>query len=411
MMSGSFFGRVMTASGGAMKPRRRLITAGTVALIAGLASVLPASAGQARTVKPAAAPVSCQLSWTKATGNSAYPDTSATYWTVRFPVVSGGYLSVDGTFPHARYMSFNSYQGAAAYDVVEDDILVPNDGAPNPFQGGNPRNNTVTYDMTVAFGPVQSPRAQNTLYSGPAEKPSNEVIYRVYVPDDGQDDTGGVGTPTVTFNAPAGTKLPPQCTDSRPAAAVSSPHAVRAATATNPPTWTKATGNDSYGNLDNAYLSTSISTSLGQVLVIHAEAPTFPATYQGETTFQGGTQLRYWSMCENNPTTTGVIGCSPDYLSNVSGGYYTIVISKTQPTNTGPACGDAWVPWGAVKTGTLLLRNMLPNASFTQAIQNAQPGQLQQDMGAYYPTSAYVATVKDFEALGCPPNLSGLQFG
>ena len=46
-----------------------------------------------------------------------------------------------------------------------------------------------------------------------------------------------------------------------------------------------------------------------------------------------------------------------------------------------------------------------------QAIQNAQNGQLQQDMGGYYPSSAYVSTVKKFESLGCPPDLSGLHFG
>src|SRR5215469_15641244 len=89
------------------------------ALAAGVSSMLPAAASAAGPVAAtgpvAAGPVSCQLSWTKATGNSAYPDTSATYWTVKFPVVTGGYLSVAGTFPHARYMSFNSYQGRAAY--------------------------------------------------------------------------------------------------------------------------------------------------------------------------------------------------------------------------------------------------------------------------------------------------------
>ncbi len=398
-----------------MKLRRRVAAVGIVALTAGLAAVLPASAGQAGTTRTAQAPVSCPLSWTQATGNTAYPDTSATYWTVRFPVVKGGYLSLAGTFPHARYMSFNSYQGAAAYDVVEDDILVPDGGALNPFQGGNPRNGTVTYHMTVEFKALPTQRAANTLYTGAATKPptTQSVIYRVYVPDTGQDDTGGVGTPAVTFNAPAGTTLPPECTDNARsgAATTSASHAIRPAAATNPLTWTKATGNNSYGNLDNAYLSTSISQTFGQVLVIHAEAPTFPATFEGEPTFEGGTQLRYWSMCENNPKTTGVISCSPDYLTNLSGGYYTIVISKTRPTNTGAACDDTWLPWGAVQTGTLLLRNMLPDASFAQAIQNVQPGQAMQDMGAYYPSSAYVATLSQFESLGCPPNLSGLSFG
>jgi hypothetical protein len=403
-----------------MKLRPGTLTAGLSAAAVGLALLLPAGMAGTAAAQAAGGPVSCQLSWTKATGNRAYPDTSATYWTVKFPVVAGGYLTVAGTFPHARYMSFNSYQGAAAYDVVEDDILVPDNGAPNPFQGGNPRNGTVTYHMTVAFADIQTPRAQNTLYTGPATSPDNEVIYRVYVPDEGQDDTGGVGTPGVTFNAPAGTKLPPQCTKSTHATALTGTAltgtaltgtAHPAATATNPPTWVKATGNSSYGNLDNAYLSTSISLSFGQVLVIHAQAPTFAATYNGEPVFPSGFQVRYWSMCENNPSTTGVISCSPDYLTNLSGGYYTIVVSRTQPTNTGAACGDTWLPWGSVRTGTLLLRNMLPDASFAQAIQNAQNGQLQQDMGGYYPSSAYVSTVKKFEGLGCPPDLSGLHFG
>jgi len=331
---------------------------------------------------------------------------------MKFPVVSGGDLAVTGTFPHARYMSFNSYQGAMAYNAVEDDVLTPNGGAPNPFLGGNPRNGTVTYDMTVAFAATPAQPAGNTLYTGPATPPSNEIIYRVYVPDQGQDDTGGVGLPAVTFNAPAGTPLPPECSGSAPRSRTAAAHRLPAATAaTNPPTWTKSVTNDSYGNLDNAYLSASISTSFGQVLVIHAQAPTFPATFQGEPVFQGGTQLRYWSVCENNPSTTGVIGCAPDYLSNASGGYYTIVVSKTRPTNTGPSCGDVWIPWGKVQTGLLLLRNMLPGGTFAQSIQQAENGQLRKNMGPFYPSSAYVSTVSAFEKLGCPPDLSGLHFG
>jgi hypothetical protein len=66
-----------------MKAQRRITTVGVVTLIAGLTSALSATAGQAGTARTAAGPVSCQLSWTMATGNSAYPDTSATYWSVK----------------------------------------------------------------------------------------------------------------------------------------------------------------------------------------------------------------------------------------------------------------------------------------------------------------------------------------
>ena len=379
------------------------------AATASLALLIPVGVGHAGQAHAAAAPVSCTLSWTQATGNTAYPDTSATYWTVRFPVVTGGHLTIAGTFPHARYMSFNSYQGASAYDVVEDDLLVPDNSELNPFQNGNPRNGTVTYHMTAAFKKKPASPASNTLYTGASSTSGNSVIYRVYVPDQGQDDTGGVGVPAVTFYAPAGTQLPPECTGNTRTAAVTGPAGPAAAAATNPPTWIKATGNDSYGNLDNAYLSASINPKYGQVLVIHAEAPTFPATYQGETTFDGDTQLRYWSMCENNPATTGVIDCSPDYLTTVpSSNYYTFVVSKTQPTNATAACDVTWLPWGSVQTGLLILRNMLPASSFTQSIQDAQPGQLQPDMGSYFPSAGYVKTIAGFEQLGCPPNLSGL---
>jgi hypothetical protein len=384
----------------------------TVAVAAvGLAVLLPATGAHASGIRAASAPVSCSLGWTQATGNTAYPDTSATYWTVRFPVVTGGHLAIAGTFPHARYMSFNSYQGPAAYDVVEDDLLVPNGGAPNPFQNGNPRNGTVTYDMTVAFKVKPASPATNTLYTGASSTKGNSVIYRVYVPDEGQDDTGGVGLPAVTFYAPAGTQLPPECTNRHAAASVAPAglHAATVATPTSPPTWTKATGNDGYGNLDNAYLSASISPKFGQVLVIHAEAPTFAMTYQGQPAFDGNTQVRYWSMCQNNPATTGVIDCSPDYLTTLpSDYYYTFVVSKTQPTNATAACDVTWLPWGSVQTGLLILRNMLPATSFTESVQDAQPGQIQQDMGNYYPSSEYLKTVSDFEKLGCPPDLGSL---
>jgi len=388
-----------------------------VVLAVAAAPLLCTTAARGATVRASAdGPVSCQLSWTEFTANTNYPDTSATYWSVNFPIVRGGYLTVAGTFPHARYMSFNSYQGSVAYDDVEDDILVPDGGALNPFQPGNPRNGTVTYTVTVAFAPLQNPRATNTLYTGPATPPSNEVIYRVYVPDEGTDATGGVGLPRVRFNAPAGTATPPGCTSSDASARVSLRPAASVrrttATATNPPTWSVGSeANQDYGNLDNAYITAVINLEFGQVLVIHAQAPTFPATYKGQPTFEGGTQLRYWSMCQNNLQTTGVISCTPDYLTSLSGGDYTIVVSQTKPTNAGASCEDTWLAWGSVTNGALILRNMLPAPSFSEAIQDVTPGQKKQDMGAYYPTSAYLATMSDFENLGCPPDLSGLPFG
>jgi len=60
-----------------------------------------------------------------------------------------------------------------------------------------------------------------------------------------------------------------------------------------------------------------------------------------------------------------------------------------------------WLPAGALPSTLLILRNMLPDPSFAQAIQNTEPGTEEQTMGSYYPRGKYYATTADYERLGC----------
>ena len=58
------------------------------------------------------------------------------------------------------------------------------------------------------------------------------------------------------------------------------------------------------------------------------------------------------------------------------------------------ACG------GREPEAVAIMRNMLPDPSFTNAIQLAGYGTEAQDMGAYYPAGQYT-TKSSFEATGC----------
>ena len=77
------------------------------------------------------------------------------------------------------------------------------------------------------------------------------------------------------------------------------------------------------------------------------------------------------------------------------------MVAKNKPVNAVPECGVAWLPWGPSPKGIAIMRNMLPAASFTHAVQNAQRGSERQTLGAYYPVGSYGSKAA-FESRGCP---------
>lgn len=355
------------------------------------------------------------------TENVADPDLDATYWTRQTVPVPGERLAIRGEYPAARYFSFHVYDSAGAVlDSIYDAEIVPDPGSSNPYRSKPRSGSGDSYTVYVDFTPKPSQPAPDTIYIGDTPQgtptPTSQLIYRVYVPQSPTEPAGNVPLPQITLETTAGTtiekygacgpasiegfsQLNEEIADTNwPSDAPTPP--IKGAT--DPPTWSRVTSKESIlANQQNAYLSTTISRQYTQLVVIHAKAPTFPNTRAGVPP-HAKRQLRYWSFC-NYSETTRVVSCAPDFNAAIVHGYYTYVISDPdlRPATATGANGVTWLPWGGAFSSDLLLyRQMLPRASFANAIQDvSETSSPETVMGAYFPSIAYCTTAV-FEAGG-----------
>jgi hypothetical protein len=409
-------------------------------MLAGVGFAVPASAQVEQ---------SCVMALTRfdpATTNVAYPDDSAMYFVGGYQAAPGARIRIDGRFPYARYMSFMVYdQAQRPLDGLADVALAPDPGSANPFAAGADRTSEARdYTAFIDFGPLPEQRAPNTMYTGTgqggAPNVNGSIILRIYIPDAERDITGGVGLPKVVLepaDAPPDSDPPPCHGDEKPPvggvneafAELGTPADPPATGGQNPPTWRKfvnmasAVAENAFGehelgplnldelggsggflsNLDNAYVSASISRGFGPVLVTRLRAPTFPDTRPATATMPEG-QLRYWSLCQNDPSTQRFIGCVNDDRAVVGAdGVATFVVSTpaARPANANVECGVNWLPWGPNPRGVLIYRHMLPAGNFSQSIQRAEPDREAATMGDYFPVSEYLPDPAAFEARGC----------
>jgi hypothetical protein len=410
---------------------RRVVLAGTLAL-ALLGPALAHAEGVDQT---------CELTATRFdadTTNILFPDSSAQYWTARYVSVPGTRIRIDGIYPYARYTSWNVYDPLLRPFTHKADVdIAPDPGSANPFLPGADRTTPVAqrhYTLFLTFDPADRPGA-NTIYVDPAQNPRGVFTLRVYVPDKGRDNTGGVGLPQVTWEPTSSTASPTVASPCRDLAkptvsTVTDAYANQDGPDTGPPFPGRATpvwrkfvnlcqaGRDAYfdnefgdqipgdndpcgnfgsggflSNMDNAYVSTPISRGFGKLLVIHAKAPTFANTYPKAKTMPGGVQLRYWSFCQNDPFTQRYIACLRDDQVKTKDGFFTIVVSRPKDR---PKCAKNWIPWGPQTQGVVIYRHMLPDPGFSGAIQKASYGAEQQSMGDYFPSARYLKSSSEF---------------
>jgi hypothetical protein len=160
--------------------------------------------------------------------NIAYPDAGATYWAAGFRRPPGSKLTLEGRYPHSRYMALQTYDFLGrGVDALADYQIDPRPGSTNPFRRGADRTakrRSFKVDVVDAKNPgfpleaFDGEPARNELYVVPDAGPITEtdgsgthelnvVMFRVYVPDRGRDLTGGVGLPTPVLTLADGTVL------------------------------------------------------------------------------------------------------------------------------------------------------------------------------------------------------------
>lgn len=144
----------------------------------------------------------------------------------------------------------------------------------------------------------------------------------------------------------------------------------------------------------------------GDVVVIRGKAPTTPKGSHPSPWPERGVDTRYWSMCSNlaTPSTPLVVnnlpdgkedyGCRNDTQTNLDdhGDYTFIMGTEAQRATIERIPGATYLPFSISQPTTpeiFLLRNLLANPSFVQAIQdvpiNSDPSDAESVMGPYFP--------------------------
>lgn len=389
--------------------------------------------------------------------NVAFPGTEISYWGAKFQTPSGAVLTLKGRYPHARYSSFNAYEGGgASASSLNDSDIKPVNGSINPSRPGKNRSaRNRSYEIKVIGKAKPVKPARNTLYAAPIEGSYQDIIYRVYVPDRGRSLAGGTGIPVPVLKLADGTRLtgqslcdglnsihdyksnlmlegiyqalvntPGKDPETNPAlpkfqfrkffnlsnafAAYGTPEDQQEAWLANPDE-----EGTQYNNNDARYMTGAYSFKYGEVLMLRGRMPTTPKTLNGQKRTKSG-QLVEWDLCGIQAlTTTRTYRCRFDEQIPVRGKQrrYVIAFAKAglRPSNARYECGVSWLAAdpegdgsGRKDTGLLLTRNVLPSASFKRSIFNvSSPFDAEETMGGYYPKGDYVSK-KAFESHGCP---------
>jgi hypothetical protein len=396
------------------------------------AAVTPVAVAAPASAAPGSGPVTPACAWYEfsvTTDNEGAQDSAATYWLLPFTVQDGLQIRLDGRYPDSRYASLQAYASDGGLFTVNgvssaltDYQIQPDPGSVNPWQPAGRHHWRGSGAFTVTLQSDVTPGQANTLPlapAGTAPGTAGYLFYRVYLPAAG--DIAGVPLPVVTFTLDGVSQQVPDCppgaastlsAQAGQAGAAGAP-AVPAATGASSQTVEFARAVPSSGGFPNAnsgYLTALVTPpGPGDVLVIRGKAATASRGSHPSPWPAPFTDLRYWSLCNYVVTSTlplvanqlpdGQIDYGCRYDSQVAVdryGYYTFVVgTETQRASIDHIPGATFLPFSAAQPTTLhvlLLRDMLANPDFAEAVQNVpqngSPASAAAVMGPYYPRTA-----------------------
>ena len=359
------------------------------------------------------------------TANAALPDSAATYWIERFPVAPGLRIVLSGAFPDARYASIQVYTPIGSPftrngvgSALTDYQIAPDPGSVNPWQQAGAPGGHYTVTLREDVEPGQA----NTLPLAPAGTTSGQglLVYRVYLPAGG--DASRVELPALTLEQGAqSAKLAPCTTFSssmagqRPASPGPTPAPTPTATP-SPASTTRPVGQLRFFTATFATLAPNADTSYllaylvppgpGDVVVIHAKAPTHASGDHPSPWPATDADVRYWSLCSG--LATGVLptvmnlapsggtddGCRADdqVKLDTADDYAFVLGTESQRATIEGVANATFLPFSAAQPATthlLLLRDMLVNPAFASSpgrvSQANDPAATEAVMGDYYP--------------------------
>jgi hypothetical protein len=415
----------------------RIVVAVLVAAVAllVLVSLRPIPSSSAAVAAPAGSVVP-PCAWPVVTdpeqANVAYPDTAATYWTTPYRVEPGTRLVVNGSYPDARFFSFNAYDSTFGDFTVDgvpgalyDYQIDPKAGSVNPWQhrGGARAGAAGRFRVTLQSS-VPADR-RNVMPIAPAGTTAGTVgflVMRVYLP--AGDDFSAVQLPRITVVSGSGTttitpcrsgqrtpigtanaNLPADATAALRQAAKRMRSAGRADSfggepcrgSACPPDLrfaraSAATTDSVFPNSASAYVSALFRPDSKRVVLVRAHAPRTPALVPpGTEPLPWPTpkyQLQYFSLCNNIyrkpwpviinqlPGNQTDPGCRADNQTalDAHGRFTYVVAAQAQAAAVSRWPGVTFVPTSVKDSRfreVLILRNMLSSSRFVHSALNA----------------------------------------
>jgi hypothetical protein len=348
------------------------------------------TAATAAVVAPVASPgCAWPVEGTPATANVAAPDPFTAYWLTPFLASRSESITISGSFPTSRFMSFavyndafqlftNTVNGKKVSSHLSGYEIAPNQGTSNPFRTGHVRKGQQFTVRLLPTATAAQQRSENAIPTIDQQAPAGTsgpsgvgyVIFRAYLPARG---AAAVRLPSITVTQGGRSTTLRRCTtQSGTSEAVSDQHTTSASTvavlnglrndgvalscATGcaaPPLQYFGPSADSEAGIfpdpANGYIEMSFTPKRGYVIVTHGKIPTSPTTAGHGS--PGNTigahpvsltrpkfQVLYWSIAnylaaspypviEASQGTKDQAGATPDYLTTARGGYYTVVSS------------------------------------------------------------------------------------
>jgi hypothetical protein len=350
-----------------------------LALAVGLIASLPAAATAATAASQFPYCSWWMMTTTPETANVAFPDAAATYWTTPFPASDELSIEIDGTYPDARYMSFNVYDdefGSFTTNGVSsglaDYLIAPSAGAVNPFQVSGSAGGAFSLTLNGDPQPGQPntlPLAPSGAAAGKLGGPIGYLVYRTYLPTGGHST---VALPTLTLVDGASRVTLPRC----PA-----PTGKVAARATDAKTTREA----------------------AQALAKRLEVASGAAARAALKTTSTASPGRSWPI-RSRAAASNTAAPTMTPPSSIARATTPLSSPPKRQRAAVEAAGGTFVPLSTTQPRArqlLILRNMLPNENFAYAIQsapqNGDPTSTAEAMGAFYPR-AYRCTLAQSKA-------------